>query len=274
MKNPYRKVRRAISRLGLRVPAGVKRYTNPVFGRVPIVIMTGPNRGAMWSLASAGSGYGTGTRERRQLEVLEELVRPGDRVWDVGAHYGYLTLCAARAAGADGSVDAFEPSPGSRFFLERHLRWNRCATVRMHEYAIGAEDGVSRFGGGQSSKTHHLGSGDQIVQVRTIATLLASGECAPPTFLKIDIEGAEADLLENGLDAIAANARIILAVHSQEQYERCRAALEKRRYGMYESRRLRDRKANGWRSDADLIAFGPDDDGSARALAWLAGLDY
>jgi FkbM family methyltransferase len=274
MFHPYRWAKRAIAPLGLRVPTGFKRYTNALLGRVPILVVGGPNRGLWWSLASSGSGYGTGARESRQLHVLGMLIRPGERVWDVGAHYGYLTLCAARAAGPDGSVDAFEPARTSRTFLDRHVRWNRCTTVRVHECAVGGADGTSRFGGGWSSKRHHLGEGDEIVEVRTIPTLVAAGRCAAPTFLKIDVEGAEADLLEHGLAHITSGARILVAVHDGEQYERCRSALERAGYRTYESRRLRKRKECGWRSDADLVAIGPSDPDAERVLGELTAFDY
>ena len=94
----------------MRLPPVVKQFTNPVVGRLRVPILSGPNRGLWWSLASAGSGYATGLRAARQMELVASLVGPGDVVWDIGVHHGFVTLCAARRVGSTGEVHAFEPA--------------------------------------------------------------------------------------------------------------------------------------------------------------------
>src|SRR5690606_20691149 len=148
-----------------------------------------------WSLASAGHGYATGRRAAAQTRLLESLIHPGDIVWDVGAHHGYVALFAARRVGPAGQVHAFEPSRRNRRMLERHMRWNRVTNVRAHAFALSAFDGEARFGGEHTSKTFALGAGPEVVNVCTAATLVARGVCPPPTFVKIDVEGAEADVV-------------------------------------------------------------------------------
>ena len=43
------------------------------------------------------------------LRNVQELVRPGDVVWDIGANIGLFTFAAAALAGVGGKVVAFEP---------------------------------------------------------------------------------------------------------------------------------------------------------------------
>ena len=246
-----------MARLKLRVPAAVKRVTNPVIGRVPIRIRGGENRGMRWSLASAGGGYGSGRRAARQLRLVAGLIRAGDVVWDVGAHHGFVTLTAARSAGAAGAVHAFEPSQRNRWFLQRHVRWNGLENVQVHGWAVGAFDGTARFGGGSTSKQFSLGGGDQTVEVRTARTLIDSAVAPRPDFVKMDIEGAEADVLESSLDALGGAARMLVAVHSPAVYERCVAALRAAGYEMLESERMRAHRRGRWRGDADLYCCGP-----------------
>jgi len=43
------------------------------------------------------------------LSLAEELITPGDIVWDIGANVGLFSFAAAVAAGPDGYVLAVEP---------------------------------------------------------------------------------------------------------------------------------------------------------------------
>ena len=165
-------------------------------------IASGVNRGLRWSLSSAGHGYASGRRAARQMSLIAELIRPGDVMWDVGAHHGYVTLCAARRVGAAGEVHAFEPSASNRQALRRHVGWNRLHNVTVHDCALAAEDGEASFGGRGSSKTMSLGRGEERVQVRRADTLLDRGVIALPTFVKVDVEGAEEEAIAGAAELL------------------------------------------------------------------------
>ena len=49
--------------------------------------------------------------EAGTTRLFEQLVNPGDVVFDVGVHAGYYTRLAARLVGPTGSIYAFEPEP-------------------------------------------------------------------------------------------------------------------------------------------------------------------
>lgn len=55
------------------------------------------------------STYVDGVWERENSEVAEKLLRPGARVFDVGANAGYFSLLFASLVGETGRVFAFEP---------------------------------------------------------------------------------------------------------------------------------------------------------------------
>jgi FkbM family methyltransferase len=239
------------------LPKSIKRITNPVVGRIPIRIASGVNRGLRWSLAAAGSGYGSGKRESRQMQVIWNLLRDDDTVWDIGAHYGFITMAAARRVHA-GHVHAFEPGRSNHWFLAQHVRWNHLPNVTVHNCAVGNMNGTTSFGGGTTSKQHRLGGGDELVHVRTVESLVSSGEAHPPSFIKMDVEGAEADILEHGLKDFGTSTRLLIAVHSQLVYERCVESLRAAGYAFIESERLRRYRSAGWNGDADLFAYGPE----------------
>ena len=254
------------------MPRSIKRFTNPVVGRIPIRIASGLNRGLRWSLAAAGSGYGSGKRESLQMQVIWNLMREDDCVWDVGAHYGFVALAAARRARA-GRVHAFEPGRSNFWFLSRHIGWNRTPNITVHNCAVGDMDGATTFGGGSTSKLHRLGGGDEVVRVQTIRTLIASGAAQPPTFMKIDVEGAENAILRNGLPDLGRSTRMLVAIHSQPVYDDCTALLRTAGFGFEHSERLKRYTSTGFHGDADLYAYGPDYDATGD-LAELKRLGF
>jgi FkbM family methyltransferase len=243
----------------MRVPAGIRRITDRLLEAVPIRIVAGPNRGRMWSLVSAGSGHWSGRKEAARLLLIDRLVRPGDVVWDVGAHHGYVTLLSAARALPGGEVHAFEPSSRNRRLLERHLAWNHVTNVRVHPFALAGADGTATFGGPGTSKTLSLGGaggGGEQVEVRSAKSVVAEGRCPPPSVFKIDVEGAEAEVLEGAAGVVPPEACMLVALHSSELHARCAALARAMGFEVLASRSLEAALAGPWRGDPDMLCLG------------------
>jgi len=243
----------------MRVPRSIRRLTDPLLTRLRVPVVSGVNRGRYWSLVSAGSGYVSGRRAAGEMRLLSALIQPGDVVWDVGAHHGYVTLCASRRVGEGGRVHAFEPSRRNRGILERHVRWNRCQNVSVHAFALSVRDGEERLGGEGTSKTLALGQGSEVVAVRSAATLVRQGVVMVPTFLKIDVEGAEGDVIAGAMEILPRDARLFVEVHSSASDKRCCELLLGAGFHLHESTGLKSMRAGDDRkTDADLYCAGPE----------------
>ena len=240
----------------MQVPRFVRRVTDPLLDAVPVPVLSGVNQGRWWSLTSAGSGYGSGRRAHRQMRMIAALLRPDDVVWDVGAHHGFVTLCAARRTR---EVHAFEPSARNRAALRRHMRWNALANVTVHPFALSDRNGTARFGGNGTSKTYALGRGAELVEVRRAEWVVNDEACPAPTFMKIDVEGAEPDVLAGALPVMPRRARLLIAVHGREADERCTALLEQAGFELIPSKALERSRRGHWNGDPDLFCIGPDD---------------
>jgi FkbM family methyltransferase len=92
------------------------------------------------------------------LSLAEELISPGDIVWDIGANVGLFSFAAAVAAGPDGYVLAFEPDMQLVALLHRSIRVNhRNAPVEVVPAAVADDQGVSRFSiASRNRSTNHL----------------------------------------------------------------------------------------------------------------------
>ncbi len=236
----------------------MRNVVGPLVGRLPVPVLGGPNRGRLWTLASAGRGYVSGRFEMDRVASILRVLQPGQRFWDIGAHKGYLTLAAAGRVGRDGAVLAVEPSSENLGHLRRHLRWNRVANVDVLPVAIDAEETTARFGGTGSSIAYRLGGDDETVTVRTIAGLLDDGR-PPPDVAKIDVEGSEAAVLEGAGPALDRIGVLFVAVHDRAQHDACRAVLEGHGFGIVAAALLRDclDGRTPWKEDPDLVAYRP-----------------
>lgn len=254
----------------MRLPYAIRAGGAALVGAVPIPVLGGPNAGRLWSLASGGRGFLTGRFERDRVRSILALLRPGDVVWDVGAHKGYLTLAAAREVGTGGAVVACEPSRRNLALLRRHVGWNRARNVTIVDAALSRADGEARFGGTGSSITYRLGRGDETVRVRRLDGLVAEGLPAP-TVAKIDVEGEEGAVLEGMGEHLTGCRVVFVAVHHMEAYRATRAALDGAGFTVVESAKMLRFTAGGeaWAGDADLAALAP---GAAREASRVAGL--
>lgn len=252
----------------MRIPSVVRQWLDPLTERVPVPIVGGVNRGGWWNLASAGNGYASGRRAHDQMDVLQRLIRPGDVVWDVGAHHGCVTLLAAARVAPDGWVYAFEPGKQTNRILRRHVRWNRLTNVSVEDVALSSYTGVTRFGGGLTSKMNTLGGGDDEVAVTTGEALVQSGAVRPPTFVKVDVEGAEGAMLEGALPVVPSHAVLVVALHSAAADGHCTRLLREKGFTLLPSRELVQARREHWCGDPDLLCVGPahQDDGRIARL--------
>ena len=171
---------------------------------VAVVVRSGSAKGLkLIAHLSDEKYYLTGAYEEAVQQAMVRILRPGMIFWDVGAHAGFFTLLARRAVGSDGSVQAFEPMPENRRRLEEGLRLNEMGDVSVHPYAVAAEAGGGvLYDGGSTSMWTLLGEANDLVAPRVdvqCVTLDDLAEALPaPHLVKIDVEGAEVDVLRGG----------------------------------------------------------------------------
>ncbi len=241
----------------MRLPFGLRRFTSSALRPLRFRIKRGPNAGCLWSLAAAGR-HRSGSFEPERMAVIKAMISPGDCFWELGAHHGYVTLLASRTVGEAGRVYAFEPSSYNYSFLEKHILWNRLQNTTPFHLAVSDRDGVGDFGGAGSSQTFHLGGGKESVRVATIAGLLAQG-LKPPDMLKIDVEGAEGEVLKSGVSRLGPHARLIVSIHSLEAYSQVSEALRASDFVILEGAGVKQMLQQGaWTDDdPDIVAVAP-----------------
>lgn len=204
----------------------------------PYPVLAGPLKGCYFVLGSfAGEGGGASVfvdlSEREQTAAFVREVLPGYTVFDIGANVGYYTILASRLVGPQGMVAAFEPVPRNIDFLQEHISLNNAANVLVVPLACSDTPGTTSFYLGSNFATGSLhGAGEQVVSVdKTTLDEFIEREGLIPDVIKIDVEGAEIEVLAGGRHTIPTHKpTIFLSTHSPELRESCKEVLEKYGY--------------------------------------------
>ena len=139
-------------------------------------------------------------------EAIEEYFRwyrpqPGDLVFDLGAHCGVSTYALAKLVGAEGRVVAFEPDPVNFAILQRNLERHGLRNVIAENVAIAGTAGRLAFSSEGTIGSTLLSTlvGRETVGSMVMVEALTLGDAyarwGVPAFCKIDIEGAEIEVL-------------------------------------------------------------------------------
>lgn len=199
-----------------------------------VPILRGTERGCKWIVGSGPHSCWLGINEVAKRRLMAKVIKPGDIVYDIGANVGSYTILASLLAGKAGKVFAFEPLPENVRYLTRHVELNNLQNTTVFNAAVWKEAGTVKFQGTADRVTSHI-SDDGSIEVETISLddKVSSGELPPPNVLKIDVEGAEAEVLEGATNILQTHKPIIfLATHGEAVHRRCKEILEASGYQM------------------------------------------
>ena len=138
-----------------------------------------------------------GVYEMSKFVIADALMRPGDRVLELGAGLGLVTVLAASRCGRD-AVVSFEAVPRNADLIRRNLALNNVsADVRAR--AIGHVDGTIDFfvaADAISSSTNTVRGDTGMTKITVpcdnIQVVMAQ---VRPNVLLIDVEGTETDIV-------------------------------------------------------------------------------
>ena len=156
--------------------------------------------------------------------IVQHLVRPGDRVIDVGANIGYVTSLLSRYVGPDGRVFSFEPVPETHALLAHSLQKLAIGNVETFRCALSSEPGTAVMeiphfpeGGENFYQSHIVDDGQARAGRRAVSVELRrlddvlSEHLDSVAFMKIDVEGHELAVL-GGARALLERSRPALIV--------------------------------------------------------------
>ena len=161
-----------------------------------------------------------GRYERAKQQAVQTLLPEGGTFIDVGVNKGDFTLLAARVVGESGRVLAFEPEPENCRWISKSVARNGYRNIQLEQLALSDQNGEAELYLGAKSGWHSLvpGSGDQRggtvrVSTRTLDDFLSEqGWERPVNMIKIDVEGADMQVLRGAARILAENPGVVLLV--------------------------------------------------------------
>lgn len=170
----------------------------------------------------------------RDYERYGVPLQDGWTILDIGAGLGDFAVFAAQRA-PHGRIYAYEPAPDSAELLRRNLILNGISNVEVHEMAVSDRTGVlaldiSRGAAVQYRTTHSTtsasSSGHIAVRCISLTEVLTSFPEESCDFLKIDVEGAEYEMLFNLDDSSLGRVRRICLEYHEGATKYSRTDLE------------------------------------------------
>ena len=189
--------------------------------------------------------------ETRLAKFLIHELQTGDTFVDVGAHYGYFSLLAAKLVGDTGTVYSFEASPTTYSILNKNATLT--STVQAYNLAVSDSDTELTFYEFPNLYSEYNTSEvEQFEQeewfqkhkprkIRISTTILdqfLSEEKTSPSIIKIDVEGAEHRVIAGLRNHINDNAPAIVmeylsAERGNVQHKQAEQALRAVGYHVY-----------------------------------------
>jgi FkbM family methyltransferase len=201
----------------------INRY---ILKRKFIPILAGSLKGYLWSTGYNHDYLAGDYEDETTLREFCSWLKPGTILYDLGANVGYFAILANKYI-STGIIYSFEPIPYNTIIFKKHLELNkkkiRYNNIQLLEFAISDKEGEvsishDRFAieGNtyiKRSLTYINSTNTLQVKCYSIDGLLEKGYKRPDV-IKIDVEGAEYDVLRGAEKTLTTyRPNILLATH-------------------------------------------------------------
>lgn len=173
-------------------------------------------------VSSKDSGLGLMLRTKGEFEPTQtksfiKSIKKGNTVFDIGANVGYYSVLASKLVGKNGKVFAFEPDPQSLKLLYKNIGINKCKNIIVVKSALSNHNGKliltqDSSNPGESSLTLFKKGKKILVDVLTLDKFIKTQKIKTIDVIKMDVEGAELNILRGGLKTLQNNKKLKIFV--------------------------------------------------------------
>jgi FkbM family methyltransferase len=159
--------------------------------------------------------------EYQDIYFLKNLIRPGDRCIDIGAHLGYFTIELSRLAGSGGHVYAIEPM--SKFYdtLKGIVEKRNLKNITLCQYAMGGDaefvemgipqlNNVKKFAYARAISSHATLNYVETEKIKNARGDEMFLDLDSVDFIKCDVEGLELAVFMSFIKTIEKHRPVIL----------------------------------------------------------------
>jgi len=175
-----------------------------------------------------------GMHESFQDKYIRENLVDGSRFIDVGAHMGRFTLLGAQSVGKNGLVLSLEPDQRVFQQLLENISLNKYQNIISLPVAAFNDNDlvsfkISKTSGWSSLTDMHKDSIFNEVHIPAfkLDTIIESLKIESVDLIKIDVEGAEDNVLEGAVEILDKfRPALLIEIHGKEPWSKCEKLLE------------------------------------------------
>jgi len=180
------------------------------------------------------------------LAIARTEVCRGQKVWDVGANVGLFAVAAAAKSGPEGAVMALEPDPWLADMLQETASGlpDSFARVDVLSLAVASAISVRRFHLARRSRgcnfldgygLSQTGGSRNEIAVAAVTLDWLEAEFGRPNLIKIDVEGAELEVLTGGEHVLSGSRPTLLVEVEEESADAVTEFLVSRDYDLFDA---------------------------------------
>ncbi|GAB4546546.1 MAG: FkbM family methyltransferase [Pleurocapsa sp.] len=183
-----------------------------------VTVRNGIIKGLKFNAGESCPELALGTYEVPIQNIFAQYLHPGDVFYDIGSNVGFFSIIAAQLVGEGGKVYAFEPGQENANSIRHNAQLNKFKQIEVIEKAVSHSSGsgqllLAKYSGGHALATADAPpdlAGEVTVDLVSIDDLIAQNKIAPPNFVKVDVEGAELDVLKGMKQTIKTHQPTII----------------------------------------------------------------
>lgn len=155
-----------------------------------------------------------GTYGEIDTNIFKNHIRKGNFVVDVGANIGYFSLIFAKLVNMEGQVFAFEPEPQNFELLKKNFSINNYQNIVCERKAVSDKNGNLRLYLSESSGKHSIFRNNAHKNSINVECIKLDDYFEEKKlidkidFVKIDVEGAELQVLKGMKSIISKNENL------------------------------------------------------------------
>lgn len=172
--------------------------------------------------------FNTGEWEPHVVNVFKSYVKPGDVFVDVGANIGYHSLFISALLNEQCVVHSFEPQKDIYNQFKKSIVVNGFSNINLHNYGLANEDHdreivIRDENIGSSSLLADISTNPLVISGRESVTLKKMDDVLKKerhiSFIKIDVEGFEYEVLKGAENILRQHKPVILFEYSPFLYK-------------------------------------------------------
>jgi FkbM family methyltransferase len=166
-----------------------------------------------------------GKREIDHYKMLQEILKPGMNILDIGANIGYYAIMESKVIGPSGSITAIEPMLPNIEMLKRNIELNSVTNIDVVHGAVSEQFGTGQMYMSSHSNLHtfhkdgsaaaYLESTPVDVPTMTLRDAAARSD-KRADLIRMDVEGHEVEILGQLVDLAREDVmtpRVIFETH-------------------------------------------------------------